>query len=111
MKRIRILTTLLIVLVVLAIPLWELVKWTQMRVFVDTDQALVVINKFGASLPPDRIVVPRGDNHFKGVREDVLGPGRYFFDPLEFDTKLVPLVSISGVSLRCSVPDRLWGSK
>ncbi|MBV8780822.1 MAG: hypothetical protein JO353_05430 [Phycisphaerae bacterium] len=95
MKPVRILISILIALAVLALPLWEFAKWTQMRVFVDSDHALVVINKFGAKLPPDRIVVPRGDNQYKGIREEVLGPGRYFFDPLEYDTELVPLITVS----------------
>jgi hypothetical protein len=82
-------------LVVVLAALWEAFKWTQMRVYVDGDHALVVINKFGKPLPPDRIVVPREDNSFKGVEEDVLGPGRYFFNPVEYDTKQVDLFTLS----------------
>src|SRR3954451_8647896 len=95
MNRIRIIITGIVVTLLVIAGLWEAFKWTQMRVYVDNQHALVVINKFGKSLPPERIVVPREDNSFKGVQEDVLGPGRYFFDPIEYDTKLVDLQVIS----------------
>ncbi len=73
---------------------WVAVKWTTMRVFVAPNQALVVINKFGDALPPGRVVVPAGETKYKGVREEVLGPGRYFLNPVEYDWKLVDLVDI-----------------
>jgi len=75
--------------------IYEATKWTVMRVYVDTDEALVVINKFGKPLPPEMVVVPKDDNSFKGVEEEVRGPGRYFLDPVEYDWKIVPQVSIS----------------
>ena len=40
------------------------------------------------------MVVPKDDNRFKGVEEEVRGPGRYFLDPVEYDTELVDLVKI-----------------
>ncbi len=95
MNRIKTIITGVIVLVLLVGGLWEAFKWTQMRVYVDSNHALVVINKFGKPLPAERIVVPREDNSYKGVEEDVLGPGRYFFNPVEYDTKLVDLQMIS----------------
>jgi hypothetical protein len=94
MNRIRTIFSGALTAVIVLGVLWEVFKWTQMRVFVDSDHALVVINKFGKPLPPDRIVVPRDDNSFKGVEEDVLGPGRYFYNPVEYDTKLVDLVTL-----------------
>jgi hypothetical protein len=95
MDRIRTILIGGVMTVVVIGGLWEVFKWTQMRVFVDTDHALVVINKFGKPLPPDRIVVPADDNSYKGVEEDVLGPGRYFFNPVEYDTKQVDLFTLS----------------
>jgi regulator of protease activity HflC (stomatin/prohibitin superfamily) len=74
--------------------LWLIAKWGVMRVYVAPEEALVVINKFGNSLPSDRVVVPKEDNSFKGVQEEVLGPGRYFFNPVEYDHRIVPLVQI-----------------
>lgn len=74
---------------------YEFVRWGVERVYVPTDQAMVVINKFGDDLPPESVVVPAADNRFKGVEEDLRGPGRYFLNPIEYDYKLVPLVTIS----------------
>lgn len=68
--------------------------WMVERVYVGPDECLMVINKFGDPLPPDRIVVPVGDNHFKGVQQEMLGPGRYFLNPLKYDHKVVPLTVI-----------------
>ena len=65
-----------------------------MRVYVGPDEALVVTNKFGQPLPPDRIVVPADDNQFKGVQEAVRGPGRYFLNPVEYEWQTVPLIEI-----------------
>jgi hypothetical protein len=95
MNRIRTTVNGLLVLAVVLVGLWETFKWTEMRVFVDADHALVVINKFGKPLPPERITVPSDDNSYKGVEEEVLGPGRYFFNPMLYDTKEVELVTLS----------------
>jgi regulator of protease activity HflC (stomatin/prohibitin superfamily) len=80
--------------VVLLVAAYECSRWTAMRVFVDRDQALVVINKFGDPLPQGLIVVPDAQNHFKGVEEVVRGPGRYFLDPVEYDWQIVQQVVI-----------------
>ncbi len=69
-------------------------RWTEMRVYVPADKALLVMNKFGDPLPPNLVVVPTGENHFKGVQEEVLGPGRYFFNPISYHTELVDLLQI-----------------
>ena len=85
----------ILVAVVLAYGLWIAVKWTTMRVYVPHDKALIVINKFGDPLPQGRIVVPRGkEGEHKGVWEEVLGPGRYFFNPVTHDTELVDLMEV-----------------
>ena len=94
MSRTKIILTGLLSLLILLWGTWMLFKWTMMRVYVAPDEALVVINKFGNSLPADRVVVPREDNSFKGVQEEVKGPGRYFLNPIEYDMKIVPLVEI-----------------
>ena len=33
-------------------------------------------------------------SHYKGVQEQVLGPGRYFFDPVEYEWQVVDQVKI-----------------
>ena len=73
--------------------LWLGFKWTGMRVFVGPDEALVVTNKFGDPLPAGYVVVPPG-KHYKGVREEVFGPGRYFFDPVEYEWQIVKQVHV-----------------
>lgn len=88
---------LIIGVLVLLVAIWfgyVAFKWTVMRVYVPSDKALLVINKFGKDLPVGRITVPANDNQYKGVREEVLGPGRYFLNPVEYDWKLVDLVEI-----------------
>ena len=73
--------------------LWTGFKWTAMRTFVGPDEALVITNKFGPSLPPGYVVAPVGTN-YKGVQEAVLGPGRYFFDPVEYECQVVKQVDV-----------------
>ena len=82
----------LVLLLVAAYGLWIAIKWTTMRVYVPHNKALLVINKYGDPLPPDRIVAPKEQpTTFKGVQEDVLGPGRYWwFILLDRDSNGVP---------------------
>src|SRR6476646_209365 len=68
--------------------------WGFCRAFVGPDEALLVINKFGDPLPPDRIVVPDGEDHYKGVQADLRGPGRYFINPVSHSWKVIPLIEI-----------------
>jgi SPFH domain / Band 7 family len=84
----------LIAVAALAVGGWEAVKWTTMRVYVGPDEALVVVNKFGQPLPPDAVVVPIGEERYKGIRQEVLGPGRYFFDPVEYSWNIVSQTQI-----------------
>jgi hypothetical protein len=95
MNRIKSILVGVIVAIVLLGLAWEAFKWTAMRVFVGPEEALVVTNKFGHALPADRIVVPSDDNEFKGIQEEVRGPGRYFLNPVEYEWQTVPLVQIS----------------
>lgn len=94
MNRIKAIIAGVASLIVLVYLGWLGFKWTAMRVYVGPEQALVVINKFGPALPPDRITVPAENNNFKGVQEEVRGPGRYFLNPIEYDWELVDLVQI-----------------
>jgi regulator of protease activity HflC (stomatin/prohibitin superfamily) len=73
--------------------LYEGVKWTVFRVYVPPRKALMVINKFGDPLPPELIAVPPGQSN-KGVQEELRSPGRYFINPVSYDTKLVDLTVI-----------------
>jgi len=55
----------------------------------------MVIKKFGDPLPADRIVVPADDTRYKGVLQELKGPGRYFLNPLLYDWKVVKLTEIA----------------
>src|SRR5438128_770066 len=94
MNRIKAIATGLGSLLLLIYFGWLGFKWTAMRVYVGPDHALVVINKFGPVLPSDRITVPAENNNFKGVQEEVRGPGRYFLNPVEYDWEVVDLLQI-----------------
>ncbi len=94
MNRISTLIKGIVILVVLMFVAWEGYKWLIMRTFVDDDHALLVMNKFGQPLPLELVVVPKDQNQFKGIREEVLGPGRYFINPISYHTEEVPLVKI-----------------
>src|SRR5438874_12769269 len=94
MNRIKTILAGVIVTIMFLFVVWEAFRWTAMRVYVAPDEALVVTNKFGQPLPSDRIVVPKEDNQYKGVQEEVRGPGRYFLNPVEYEWQTVPLVEI-----------------
>src|SRR3954452_17349998 len=94
MTRIKTILIGLISLVVLIVVVWEGFKWTAMRVYVGPDQALVITNKFGTALPPGMVVVPKDDSSFKGIEEEVRGPGRYFINPVEYETQVVNVTQI-----------------
>src|SRR4051812_15220574 len=93
MKRIFTILRALIVLIVLVFVLYEGTKWTVMRVYVPPGKALMVVNKFGPELPPELIAVPPGESN-KGVQELLLSPGRYFINPVLYDTQRVDLTVI-----------------
>jgi hypothetical protein len=84
----------LLVLLLITYATWISFKWTVMRVYVPADKALKVINKYGQPLPAELIAVPSDHLEYKGVREELLGPGRYFLDPVRYDWELVDLVQI-----------------
>src|SRR6476661_6387854 len=96
MNKSKLIIRAVIALVVVLVLLFEGFKWTVMRVYVPQGKALMVINKFGDQLPPDLIVVPSDGplSNCKGVQEELRGPGRYFLNPVEYDYKLVDLVTI-----------------
>ncbi|HSZ54448.1 MAG TPA: SPFH domain-containing protein [Tepidisphaeraceae bacterium] len=74
--------------------LWLGFEWSAMRVYVGPDEALVITSKFGSALPAGLVVAPEG-SHYKGVQQEVLGPGRYFFDPVEYEWQVVKQVEVA----------------
>ena len=87
-SRTRIIATSLLVFAVLVYGLFLIWKWGVTRNYVGPDEVLVVINKFGKSLESEFAVIPPEKyGEYKGIREEVLGPGRYFINPVFYDTK------------------------
>lgn len=94
MKTLKSIVGKLIAAVVVLWVLWLGVKWTAMRVDVGPDEALVVTGKFGEALPAGDVVAPTGQTRYKGIQEEVRGPGRYFLDPIEYEWQIVKQVQI-----------------
>lgn len=93
MTRIKSIIVKAVVGIVALYLLWLGFKWTAMRVYVAQDEALIITSKFGPALPAGYVVAPAGTN-YKGLHEEVLGPGRYFFDPLEYEWQVVKQVEV-----------------
>ncbi|MCX7819270.1 MAG: SPFH domain-containing protein [Kiritimatiellae bacterium] len=65
--------------------------WFFCRFYVGPDQMAVITAKTGAPLPPGQILAKKGQ---RGIREDVLGEGRYFYDPFLYERKIMPVIFI-----------------
>jgi len=61
------------------------------RVYVPRGYCLVRIAKSGSPMPAGQTVADEGQ---KGIQRETWGPGRYFLNPLFWDTELVKLVEI-----------------
>lgn len=60
--------------------------WFTFRIYVPEDKCAVLIRKWGESLPAgQRIATEPG---YKGIQEHVLGPGRYFRNPMIWEWEL-----------------------
>lgn len=95
MNRITAVVPGVLLVLVLVYGGWLIWKWGFTRVYVGPDEALVVITKYGEALPTDMVVVPKEMyEQYKGVQEEVRGPGRYFINPVLYDTQKVPLIKI-----------------
>ncbi len=68
------------------------VGWFTFRVYVPPDKCAVLIRKMGRPLPPgQRVATEPGQ---KGIQEQVLGPGRYFYNPIVWEWELKDLTVI-----------------
>ncbi len=70
---------------------WFVWTWGFCRFYVEPDRMAVVIAKEGKPLDPGQILA-RGDQ--MGIREAVLGEGRHFLNPVMYDWKVFPVVTI-----------------
>lgn len=89
MKRIGSIVLSLVIAAGIIYALWLVWKWGVERAYVAHDEILIVSNRFGKPLPSNQLVVPVADyGTFKGVREEVLGPGRYFINPVFYEKRI-----------------------
>lgn len=70
---------------------YGLYLWFFCRFYVGPDEMAVLVAKLGAPLPPGQLLAKKGQ---RGILEDVLGEGRYFYDPILYDRKIMPALFI-----------------
>lgn len=66
--------------------------WFTFRVYVPEDECAVLIRKTGEPLPAGQLVATEPGQ--RGIQQDVLGPGRYFFNPIIWDHEFQPLTVV-----------------
>jgi hypothetical protein len=88
MKTLRHALIPVVLVIVLGTFIWE---WGFCRFYVGPDQMAVLVAKGGKPLEPGQILA-REDQ--MGVREAVLGEGRHFRNPVVFEWKIFPVISI-----------------
>ena len=81
-------------------------KWEVERIEVPPGRFLVVIHRWGRNLPEDAIVAP--DESFKGVLEEVRGPGRHFLNPFLWGHEIHEMVNIPAG--KCGILTRRFGT-
>jgi hypothetical protein len=74
--------------VLLVVFVWE---WGFCRFYVQPDQMAVITAKTGTALKPGQILAKEGQ---MGIQEQVLGEGRHFRNPYEYDVQIMPVINI-----------------
>ena len=74
--------------VMFVVFVWE---WGFCRFYVGPEQMAVITAKTGDALPPGEILAKQGQ---MGIQEEVLGEGRHFRNPYEFDRIILPVTTI-----------------
>ncbi len=75
-------------IVLICVFVWE---WGFCRIYVGPDQMAVITTKVGDALPPGEILAKPGQ---MGIQEEVLGEGRHFRNPYEYDRVIMPVTTI-----------------
>ena len=65
--------------------------WCFCRFYVPPEHMAIVTAKSGKTPAPGTLLVKRGE---KGIWQEVLPEGRYFLDPVMYDVKIVPAITI-----------------
>ncbi len=84
--------TSLVGLLLIAFVLLGALAWFTFRVYVPPDMCAVLIRKSGSALPSGQLVATQPGQ--RGIQEEVLGPGRYFYNPITWDYEIHPLTVI-----------------
>ncbi|MFA7159833.1 MAG: SPFH domain-containing protein [Kiritimatiellia bacterium] len=79
------------VVVFTALAAWGVWTWFFCRFYIPLNHMAVITSKTGANLPPGQILAKEGQ---KGIREDVLGEGRHFLNPVLYDWEIMPVTQI-----------------
>lgn len=66
--------------------------WFTFRIYVPPNMCAVLIRKMGDPQPPGQLVATEPNQ--RGIQQDVLGPGRYFYNPIIWDFELKPLITV-----------------
>lgn len=90
------------VLMLFAAPLWVWYFW---RLEVGPGEVAVLIHKTGRDLPAGQILAAGPDE--KGIQQEVLSEGRYFYNPYSWTWRKAPIVDIPAGKL--GVQTRLFG--
>ena len=71
--------------------IWLVWEWGFCRFYVDAGQMAVITAKEGQDLPAGHILAEPGQ---KGIWKDPLAEGRHFLNPISYDWKIVPQITI-----------------
>ena len=77
-----------ILVVILIVLFWE---WGFCRFYVGPNEMAIITAKNGDALEPGQILARDGQ---KGIREEPLGEGRHFFNPITYERQIVPAIII-----------------
>ncbi len=85
------LTSLIVAVVLVVGGAWLLWQWGFCRFYVGPDEMAVITAKAGEALPPGQILAQAGQ---RGIREEVLGEGRHFLNPVMYERRIMPVIVI-----------------
>ena len=88
----KILSSLLVPLTAAALVVIFIFIWYGCRIEPGNGEIAVLIRKTGKNLPQSMILAPSAE--YKGVQLEVLGEGRYFYNPYTWDWKILPVTDI-----------------
>ncbi len=91
MKR-KSLTAIAIIAIILIGFLFFLFIWFGCRIEPANGQIAILIRKTGAELEQGAILATKPNQ--KGIQQEVLGEGRYFYNPYTWDWKIVPITDV-----------------